>query len=238
MSDEDDEYFLPLQDQRVFGAGVKRKRVPFIPASSGMQKKQGSPRQKIALGDRYLSIVLPHHQDSEGAQAEPGSRSQTQEGEAEVSPDQNTCAICNLPIDDSKSPDVTTTGHHETSIAHQVSLPHSNPPSHLDRSHVGLKYLSSYGWDPDSRNGLGATGTGIRVPIKSKVKNNTVGLGVEQTESKSQPQKKKKPDSADQGKTLKASQRRKLELEEKARDDMLRQQFYGKDLEQYLGPSS
>ena len=70
-----------------------------------------------------------------------------------------------------------TPRQHEASIAHQVCIPHSHPPSHIDRIRPGLKYLSFYGWNADSRLGLGVNGDGIRIPIKTKLKNDNRGLG-------------------------------------------------------------
>lgn len=41
-----------------------------------------------------------------------------------------------------------------------------------------MRYLSTYGWDPDSRLGLGAEGReGIREPLKGRLKTDTAGLG-------------------------------------------------------------
>jgi G-patch domain len=91
--------------------------------------------------------------------------------------------------------------------------------------------LSTYGWDPDSRQGLGAKGEGIRVPIKGKIKNDTSGLGVD-TGGGGKAQKQKPPLVR-----LNAKQVRQQEAEGKKRAARLRDTFYCKDLEQYLGPS-
>lgn len=223
MSQEDDEYFLPLQDQRVFGAGIKRKRVPFVPAESEpTSASQACP--KPGLGDRYLSIVLPRvEKDAEGPRERP-QKSQSHESSA----NQAICAVCKLPVTSDTLAGAAKP--HESTLAHQVCLSHSHPPSHLDRRNVGLKYLSSYGWDPDARRGLGATGTGIRVPIKGKIKNDTVGLGVKQSDHiRVQKEAKDK-------KKLNAKEVRKQEAAGKKREMQLRDAFYGKDLETYLGP--
>lgn len=163
FEENEEEYFLPLQDQQIFGAGIRRKRVPFVRAESEPLPPP-QPVPKPGLGDRYLAIVLPQSSENEEKAAQEQSKA--------------VCEICKLPI----TPAITTanggTRPHESSLAHQVCLAHSHPPSHLDRDHAGLKYLASYGWDPDARRGLGATQTGIRVPIKSKIKNDTIGLGV------------------------------------------------------------
>src|ERR1700749_928263 len=156
--DSDEDYFLPLQDQRVFGAGIKRKRIDFVPASTSDLSQPTSTRQgKTDIGSRYLSIVLPQSRtDSPDTTASttpevtdlpserPSAESSAQPSPLPTAPE--LCPVCAQPI----------TSTHESSIAHQVCLQHVHPPSHLPRSHVGVRYLSSYGWDPDARRGLGA----------------------------------------------------------------------------------
>jgi hypothetical protein len=233
MAEEDDEYFLPLEDQRVFGAGIKRKRIAFVPSST-LESVASTPTKAVATTshDRYLSIIEKKRGgDAQSTEAQ----SPTTTSIAEAS--QTFCPICQLPLNASDTGTDTTTNStlskssHESSIAHQVCLSHSHPPSHLNREHVGLKYLSSYGWDPDSRQGLGIRGEGIRAPLKGKIKNNTTGLGVD-TESRVKPQKQPQPVVR-----LNAKQVRQQEAEGKKREAKLKDAFYGKDLEQYLGPS-
>jgi G-patch domain len=223
MSHEDDEYFLPLQDQQVFGAGIRRKRVPFVRAESEPPcPSQAPPKQ--GLGDRYLSIVLPRS----SADAENVQKQSIDAPEDTMTSDEVVCTVCKLPIIPAASSGPTKP--HGSSLAHQVCLSHSHPPSHLDREKMGLKYLSSYGWDPDARRGLGATETGIRVPIKSRIKNNTVGLGVKDSD-RVQVQKEAKKNTR-----LNAKQMRQQQAAGKKREMQLRDAFYGKDLEAYLGP--
>lgn len=226
--EDEDDYFLPLQDQRVFGAGIKRKRVPFIRAESDPSPSPtpASTVPKAGLADRYLAIVLPPRADTREL---PVVSIDTPRAE-KTSPTKpaTICPVCRLPTSTSTSP----TKPHETSLAHQVCLPHSHPPSHLDRSRLGLKYLSSYGWDPDARRGLGPTGTGIRVPVKGKVKNDTVGLGVRNGEHV----RVQKETKETKGRSRNARQVREQEAMEKERDRRLREAFYGRDLEPYLGP--
>jgi hypothetical protein len=233
MAEEDDEYFLPLEDQRVFGAGIKRKRIAFVPSST-LESVASTPTKASATTsyDRYLSII-EKKRDEDAQSTEAQSPTATPISEAP----QNLCPICHLPLSASDTGIDTATGptlsksSHESSIAHQVCLSHSHPPSHLDREHVGLKYLSSYGWDPDSRQGLGIRGEGIRAPIKGKIKNDTTGLGVD---AKSGVKTQKQPQPVVR---LNAKQVRLQEAEGKKREAKLRDAFYGKDLEQYLGPS-
>ncbi|KAI5295524.1 hypothetical protein KEM52_001102 [Ascosphaera acerosa] len=67
MSEEDpDDYFLPLEDQRVFGAGIRRRRVKFVPAqnvdSTASQYQDNADRAGSLppsdVADRYLALVL------------------------------------------------------------------------------------------------------------------------------------------------------------------------------------
>jgi len=252
MSDED-HYEIPLQDQRVFGAGIKRRRVRFVPSSSD----QSTPpvtggRSAESISNLYLSLVLP----KETSAAVDAAASTTELSEApaystarsRAVPEQPVCEICNLPLttvdlattasqfEVSSNPPETvarasTSRPHEASIAHQVCLEHSYPPSHLDRSRKGLTYLSSYGWDPDSRLGLGASGQGIQFPIKAKAKDDKMGIGVVLPKA-GERRKKEKVEKLDAGKV------RKLQEKDKKRAERLRDIFYrNDDVERYLGNS-
>lgn len=290
---DDEDYFLPLEDQRVFGAGIKRKRVPFVrpsdhgtlsttadQASSSAVRQTSEPATSVA--DRYLSIVLPKRRQleknqkldsqedklrDETASAPPslGGTTTTSPAllppEGEESPDdkkkntithdetvvvsqqQKICDVCNLPLTETTtSSRVTTDGDkprtpHEASIAHQVCLTHSHPPSHLDRARHGFRYLASYGWDPDSRLGLGAPGReGIREPIKPKVKHDTFGLGMQIDPEAVAAAQKKKQQQQEQRQKLNAKQVRLREMEAKKKSDKLREMFYrSDDVQRYLG---
>ncbi|KAI1409599.1 hypothetical protein F5Y13DRAFT_169623 [Hypoxylon sp. FL1857] len=215
----DPEYDIPLQDKRPFGSGLKRKRVVFVPASSGhlnTTQENNSAKPSQSISDLYLSIVLPKEKEA---------------GQAITTTTPQICEICQLPLDDaSESSENAKAGSrpHEASIAHQVCLTHSHPPSALDRSRMGLNVLQSQGWDPDSRKGLGAEQQGMQYPIKVKQKNDTLGIGVQVP--KNLPVKKEKP------KTYDAKKIRKMALEDKKRHERLRRQFYGNsDVEKYLG---
>ena len=178
----------------------------------------------ISPGDRYLNIVLKNSEDN-------GPSTFTEVHRAtppRFAMQSDCCSICNLPRNargEATSPAPT---NHESTIAHMVCLTHSNPPSHLDRTRKGLKYLSSYGWDPDSRQGLGATGEGIRAPIKAQAKNDTVGLGVKMMMKKKAP-----PDT--KLKKLDAKQVRKKDIEDRRKRERLQETFYGNDdVERYF----
>ncbi|KAJ9643704.1 uncharacterized protein PV06_09113 [Exophiala oligosperma] len=226
MSDEDEDYHIPLQDQRVFGAGIKRKRIAFVPASSTSESilpnsSSNQQPQPVDIASRYLSIVLP-----KDSQPLPDRSSSAPPGPVVVR-----CKVCNNPI--------MSTDQHESTLAHQLCLTHINPPSHLDRSRVGVKYLESYGWDPDSRLGIGARNEGIRVPIKAKEKHDTEGLR-EQRHEDDGATSQKRPTARKENKVVRLDAKKvRLQAEEaKKRAERLRKSFYGPDLENYLGPNS
>ena len=232
MAEVDEDYFIPLQDQRVFGAGIKRKRVHFIPAvadASVISPKLSKP----PVGDRYLSIVMPLARSENDHLESTEDRNEEADLHRLSSTDSPICQICNLPIPRHATNSTSPSRPHEASITHQVCLTHSHPPSHLERSRPGLRYLSSYGWDPDSRLGLGARGEGIRTPIKPKVKANTVGLGAgvpgrENSNSQHATEPRDK---------LNAKRTRERDAESKLKRDSLQELFYGNDdVEKYLGP--
>ncbi|KAI1806225.1 hypothetical protein F4811DRAFT_551182 [Daldinia bambusicola] len=230
-SDEwsDPEYDVPLQHKRPFGSGLKRKRVVFVPASSGnlSTTEEDTPaKSSKSVADLYLSIVLPKEKEtSQSSSAETSG--------ATTAP--RACEICQLPLEeplenesDPNEKEKTNSRPHEASIAHQVCLAHSHPPSALDRSRMGLNVLQSQGWDPDSRKGLGVEQQGMQHPIKVKPKNDTLGIGVQVP--KNLPAKKEK------AKTYDAKKMRKMALEDKKRHEKLRRQLYSNsDVEKYLG---
>ncbi|KAL8709959.1 MAG: hypothetical protein Q9220_005409 [cf. Caloplaca sp. 1 TL-2023] len=234
MADEDENtIYIPLQDQKVFGAGIRRERVKFVPSNSAdSQLPSKAPRS--GAGDRYLAIVFNKAGTvtAEKARQLEDVESPTAQLD-QYNPDgllTGICKICKLPVTTNDMPAESTENAmlHEASIVHQVCLEHSHPPSHLDRNRQGLKYLSSYGWDPDGRLGLGATGAGIREPIKAKPKYDTVGLG---SAASASAKVSKEP-----LKRLDAKQTRKAE--EQARKDRQRIQnmFYQhEDVARYLG---
>ena len=225
--DQDDQFDdVPLHHKRPFGSGLQRKPIAFVPASDGdlhvsEQITKPSPSQNI--GDLYLSMVLP----KERSRSEPPQLEKT----AEV------CSVCRAPLarnsgngveEDSQVVVVYPKNAHESSLAHQVCLAHSHPPSALDRSRMGLKNLESYGWDPDLRSGLGASEQGIKFPLKSKPKLDTLGLG--QVVPKNAPKPKEKKQLLDAGKI------KKMAKEDKRKTDILRRHLYSnQDLEKYLG---
>ncbi|RYP16842.1 hypothetical protein DL765_004863 [Monosporascus sp. GIB2] len=221
--EDDPEHDIPLQDKRPFGSGLKRKRVVFVPASSGNLNTTGEStdlKPSKSISDLYLSLVLPKDgtQDISRAASEP------------IRP--AVCEVCNLPLDESPavpSETKTATRPHETSLAHQVCVAHSHPPSALDRSRMGLSVLQSQGWDPDARKGLGTSQQGIQFPLKAKPKEDTLGIGFEVPKD-FVPKKKEKVQTYD------AKRVRKMVAEDKKRLEKLRERVFGNsDIEKYLG---
>lgn len=255
QQEDDEDYYLPLQDQRVFGAGIRRKRVPFVRSSEHELNTINPTRPSSippgpSIADTYLSIVLKKPAtstslstptDREESAPERTTHSAPPTSEA-ISPPPPTltshtqskdhCEICNLPISSEpgsdENTDSSTSRPHEASLAHQVCLQHSHPPSHLDRTRAGLRYLSNYGWDPDSRLGLGAAGReGIREPLKGRIKHDTAGLGTgldkDGDRIRVAPPPKKKVEK------LNAKQARKGAVEARKRGEKLRNLFFQSD---------
>jgi hypothetical protein len=281
--DDDEDYVLPLEDQQVFGAGIKRKRVPFVRATGDLQttptRQDASqlPSSSASVADRYFSIVMSKKKKRREEEAE---ESRTKQGSSEdftslnqsdslparsiqssihdtedkqtqtaspPAPTVNLCELCSLPLSETPADDAETDTSantkrgtpHEASIAHQVCLEHSHPPSHLDRTRHGLRYLAAYGWDPDSRVGLGVVGrTGIREPIKQRAKNDTIGLGmaIDDKNNTAAARQKLRKQQQEQRQKLNAKQVRGAQMADRKKGDQLRELFYGSDdIQRYLG---
>ncbi|PKS09777.1 hypothetical protein jhhlp_004398 [Lomentospora prolificans] len=225
----DDEYDdnyddTPLHHQKAFGSALKRKReVAFVRATDPeLQTTQAAQavERGSSVSDAYLRLVL-------GKSAEPPA-----EGDRALAEEDATapCPVCSLPVDKDSTADHMK--KHEASIAHQVCLAHSHPPSALDRTRMGFKHLESRGWDADARRGLGAAGDGILNPIRPKPKDDTLGLGlvVSKEDVEKAKEARKKP------KKLSIKEMRKMQAEEKKRAAKLQEMFYARDdVLQYLG---
>ena len=210
-------------------AGVTRKRIHFVPAAVlHEQAKTLTPQtSSISPGDRYLNIVFGNGL-SVGNLNTTSAEIERIATEPQLDLKGAFCEVCNLPIGPRADPASTAIANHESTIAHMVCLTHSHPPSHLDRSRQGFKYLSAYGWDPDSRQGLGATGEGIRAPVKAKMKNDSVGLGVKVKRNKKPLDPKVE--------RMDAKQVRKKDTDNKRKWERLHEMFYrNDDLGKYLG---
>ena len=202
----------------------------FVPAVQDSPQTRNPSSSKLS-GEQYLSIVLKHKKSlpKHGAKDAEALKDASEDMTEQLQESKGTiCRICNLPLDGPPEPLRSGPSPHETSIAHMVCLKHSDPPSDIDRTRLGLKYLSSYGWDPDSRRGLGSCGRGIRAPIKAKIKNDTVGLGVHFQEGIRSQGKKEL--------SLNAKQARMQDSKNKQKREHLQELFYGKDnLNRILG---
>lgn len=234
-ADENDDAFddfddVPLQHRKPFGSGLRRNEIKFVPASNEGTEAEKAQRDKSkgqSISDFYLSMVL-------------------KKPEATATPKEPAkppvCDICSMPLtsaDDNASSSTSSrkpAGPHEASIAHQVCLAHSHPPSALDRSRMGLTVLSAQGWDPDARAGLGAAGQGTQYPVKAKPKEDRLGVGVvvpKDGAAKKKEREKEKP------KLLDAKKVRKMAAEDRKRADRLQKELFGRvDLERYLGPGA
>lgn len=220
--DEDD---VPLHRKRPFGSGIRMEPVKFVPASSDLQSVATEPSSVStqagqSAADAYLSIVM--------AKAKTKPPSEIKDGDASDGPPQIFCETCRVSVG------TTEQDHrqHQTTMAHQLSLQHSHPPSALDRSRMGLTYLRTYGWDPDSRKGLGADAQGIVYPLKGTVREDNAGLGIDTKPEDGKKEKKPEP----KPRRLDAGKVRKKAEEDRKKTERLRQQLYSNvDLEKYLG---
>ena len=227
---QEEEYLVPFEDQRVFGAGIKRKRVQFVSATEIDTIVPNPSRPPTTnAGDRYLSIVL-RNQKKQQVELDQENANTAEVSLENASSQTVFCEICKLPISPISGSSLVASRPHEASLVHQFCLEHSHPPSHLDRQSHGLKYLSSYGWDPDSRLGLGAKGEGTRAPLKGKVKNDTVGLGVKVGGEKGQVVENPIV------RRLDAKGVKRKDDEDRKRRERLQKMFYGNaDVAKYLG---
>nr|OQO02075.1 hypothetical protein B0A51_18125 [Rachicladosporium sp. CCFEE 5018] len=234
---DDEEYDVPLRDQRYFGAGIRKRKVKFVPSSTPLQSTSLPTNHEGSAADRYLAIVLgkkpagdtakdTHCEDAEVPAQTMGGHEQTSttkdDDERQFNNDSPTlCEICARPVTNAEQSIA-----HESSIAHQLCLQHSHPPSHLDRSRKGLAVLRDHGWDPDSRRGLGAEGEGIMYPIRVVENPQKAGLGARLLPV--EIREKRAP--------LDAGKVRQMDQDGKRQAQRLRTAFYmSEDVLKYLG---
>lgn len=253
VDDDDDDGLddgVPLHRKKPFGSGISKRPIKFVPASTPTPSADGAASQVDSgqsAAELYLSIVMkPSKPD--GVAAGAGAKSPAAGGSS-PSTAVEICEVCKLPIastddESSSNSNLTVRQRHEASLAHQVSLAHSHPPSALDRSRMGLAVLQSYGWDPDSRRGLGAEAQGIAFPLKPKPREDGLGIGADDDAAVARKAGgaagaaaaaalKQKPETLDAGKVRKKAEQDKKKMER------LRQQIFGNvDLEKYLGPGA
>lgn len=251
---DNEEYTIPLQDKRAFGAGIKRKCVQFVRSSDSTTTTDAPTTSSgPSASDFYLNLVLPRVGTKASGKRQYVATSVVEDEKelpqelSEVRSEANNsrtgatlqdssqaliCGTCRLPRDTSSS-----TTPHQALLAHQLSLPHSHPPSSLSRSHPGLRILQSQGWDPDSRLGLGATGGGIRFPIKAKEKGDKMGVGAKTPQPRKgdaevsravQEARIKKKKEDERKKKGKGWLKKQVE-QERRRGDKLKDMFYGSE---------
>lgn len=236
--EDQEDYSLPPESQRPFTSGIRRKQVPFV-RSSDLDTITSTPSTSSgsSIADKYLSIVMkqaPSTTPSTPTCLSPSVRAthSAPPTAGATPPDQvpspEVCKVCKIPL--RSNPDTL----HEASIAHQVCITHSHPPSHLDRTRTGFRYLSKRGWDPDERLGLGASGReGIRAPIKASMKFDTAALG-SGLDQDGDPLPKKAPPVKVQ--KLNAKQLRKMADENKKKAERMRNAFNQREeVLRYLG---
>ncbi|KAK3398135.1 hypothetical protein B0T20DRAFT_436760 [Sordaria brevicollis] len=235
--ENDEEEDTPLHHLRPFGTGLYKQQIKFVPASDGNLDSTSSTssskaKPKLDVADLYLNMVLANKaKDKQPEKEQPPSTTditKTSKDEPQIPPppQQVTCPTCHLPY----TPTPLGLSSHQSSFAHQSRLPHSFPPSALDRTRMGLKTLSAQGWDPDARQGLGPSQQGIQFPIKPKKKDDHLGLGIEVPKGGVPVPKKKE-------KLLDAKKVRKMQEQEKKRGERIQRELWGRgpDLERYLG---
>ncbi|CAI7611472.1 unnamed protein product [Penicillium glandicola] len=249
MASEDEDYFLPPEQQRPFSSGVRRKRVQFVRSSNLDTTIAPTPSSSsgTSIADKYLSITAPSTSPNTPTERIPSPPIRTQSAPptsdiippppaalAPAAPEY--CDVCKLPIPPQATADATDkkSRPHEASLAHQICLTHSHPPSHLDRTRPGLRYLSTYGWDPDSRLGIGASGReGIREPIKPRIKHGTAGLGTGIDRDGDALPPRQAPVKVQK---LNSKQARDKAVEDRKRAERMRKAFYQNDeVLKYLG---
>ncbi|KAL5114657.1 hypothetical protein ACEQ8H_007450 [Pleosporales sp. CAS-2024a] len=210
--DDGDFATIPFTQQPAYGRGLWKNPIQFVSATPDTQQNTTPQAKENTLAEKYLAIMFPDGQPQPKAEAYPA------------------CGICGEPVKE-RDPRM-----HYLSPAHQATLPRAPIPSAMDRTRMGLKYMSKHGYDVDARVGLGANGQGILFPLVPKEKRDKLGLGIDKKEH----EKKRVLGGASiadvkQGR-LDAGKVRKLAKIEKRKHDKLHRIFYGDDeVEKYLG---
>lgn len=224
-SSDDSDDDIPLHHKRPFGTGLKRKRVEFVRATDpdGTITAVEKARKAALVGDLYASIVLAKPLETGAANSattnQPSKPTEPTQLDEKSDAQPPVCPVCALPI-------TSSLAQHEASLAHQVSLQHSHPPSALDRSRMGLRALAAKGWDLDARQGLGRDGEGMRFPIKVVAKEDTLGIGATLPERRVEKEKPRMLNPKEQ----------KIQAEkDRIKGERLQAEIFGRvDVERYL----
>ncbi|PHH77113.1 hypothetical protein CDD82_3660 [Ophiocordyceps australis] len=234
---------VPLHYKKPFGAGLKRTRVEFVratelqdSAATSTFSSQTEQEKGRLVAEIYASIVLRDGTNSRETE-EQSRRDKCLDEQDKAS--EWTCAVCSASVSAS-----TSQRDHESSLAHQVSLAHSHPPSALDRSRMGLRTLQAQGWDPDARQGLGQHGQGLRFPVRATAKQDGLGVGAaaalaeaaQRRERKSANRIKRGDKSTEAtGPNMTAKQRRAEAERQRRKAERLGAEIFGSiDVERYL----
>lgn len=220
-NDEDDEYFLPLVDQRVFGAGIKRKKVNFVPENGEVS----TPTASESPASRYLSIVFKN-------KPIPDPKPESIQEESSL-----ICTKCGHVLHEEESQ-----GETDNQCQHDYFDLAAKTPSHIDRTRLGHRLLTTQGWNPDLRKGLGRNAEGIAIPVKAVPKNDTAGLGLmtDLDEDNKPERKKRKVFEVNEIPLVKQNAKQAREHAERdvKRTAKLRETFYGSiEHEKLLGPN-
>ena len=170
------------------------------------------PDQGDIVASFYRSITTPPVTEPSFPQPEIISPEAPQSAEGSVT----ICPTCRLPLPLSK----LLQRKHNLSTAHLSKVIDSRPPPlnplPIDRSSYGYRVLLSQGWSDTDRYGIGAEDNkGRREPVKaSRVKNDTVGLGIKGKKIKEAVREKRLIQS---GKEI----RRKYEEEKQWRKELM-----------------
>ncbi|KAK5002801.1 hypothetical protein LTR28_010961 [Elasticomyces elasticus] len=231
MPDSDEEHYTTsLVNQRVLGAGLRRKRVQFVPSTGGTSSTEHPTESNGPIAEFYLSVVFGKKTPQPFA---PASFTEV-DATAEPGPvDAEKPAICDI----CKNPIISgaTSVPHEKLPSHLICLPPRHSPLALDRKRKGLLILQAQGFDPDEPLGLGAARDGILFPVKMKGKQDTLGLGAK-PETVDLKAKKVKVEEKKVVKKLDAGKMRKLHEEERKKAKKLAEIFYGDgDMDEYFG---
>tara|TARA_R110002003_G_scaffold184_3_gene14395 strand:- start:678 stop:1385 length:708 start_codon:yes stop_codon:yes gene_type:complete len=210
--DDADLSTAPFVQQPAYGRGLWKNPVRFVSAAQDAPKIVVPTTNGRTMAEKYLAIMFPNGQSQPKPEAYPS------------------CGICGQPV---KEQDQRM---HYLSPAHQAALPRAPIPSAIDRTRMGLKYMSKHGYDVDARLGLGASGQGMLFPLVPKEKRDKLGLGID----KKDHEKKKALGGASAADVregrLDAGKIQKLAKIEKRKHEKLQRLFYGNDeVEKYLG---
>ncbi|KAF2034895.1 hypothetical protein EK21DRAFT_55571 [Setomelanomma holmii] len=210
--DDADHSTAPFVQQPAYGRGLWKNPIQFVSAAQDAPKPIAPTTNGRTMAERYLAIMFPNGEPQPKAEAYPA------------------CGICGEPV---KEQDQRM---HYLSPAHQAALPRAPIPSAIDRTRMGLKYMSKHGYDVDARVGLGASGQGMLFPLVPKEKRDKLGLGID----KKQHEKKKAFGGASAADVkegrLDAGKIQKMAKIEKRKHEKLQRMFYGNDeVEKYLG---